>query len=1013
MDENLLELSENCENSLSGDTMPPLLMGTPPVVKKSILKPSQQDNLIQLCTPVHKGLKVKFETPHNVKKSTPTRFEDIRVLDEKENWSERTAVVTKAQHREYLKMAQEIMLEVINKLPLEEKVEMETENSQIEDVSVDKNPQKDSAVLSEEEGESHQTEELRNSEGNEDKETEEISVEPSSTPLSAAKGSYDIDFDNLDEVNPFVTKAAVQNSPVSKTGSSFDQSSPKEDRKEEEGDDAERKESNTSLSELQSVKDNPFIRLIESPAIKDKKQGQLLDAIVAEQSDDIFSQSFEDIDPFQPKKQLMNSPDPTQKTNCSDSNPDGVKNPNVKDTDENVDPFATKTNVMNTPPKKKGDGIDGHFSTELENSQAEPMEVDDIADPFATKSKVESSLGPMLEQEGTDPFQTKSKIVNSPGMQHAEMETSDPFATVSKVQNSPTNDVVTENANPFPMQTKVESSSMETDEDPFATNSKVANSPNAKEINEDINPFATKTNLVNSPICKDPLAVNSEVANSLKVCEKQTENKENSINKNEESTSIKLGKNEFERDLMGSETSASPFSGLHASKLHNSSSILQDDPFKTPTGPAKKTPKKTCPFTMSEFGLCDDDFKPASSTLFSDPADFDVLEQFGTNKVIAESALSRLSLYVKFDPLVDLPVTDPRRASIDVRRMSMRRGSVYDQKLRQLEAEESMVLMGTPPRGASHSRVAPVVKNHTPISNNPGPASNPAALDLLCSDTPEGKTEFTDVIKDTLSLNQKTDNGEIIEVLQYTEADILRIKQNLAMEFQGILLDNQREWSKKLAEKEKELGKKEEAMKEEVAKSQEKCQKAEEDTKQMISVVKEYQIIIDQLLGEKEKLNGQLKETKQELQKVKDQAVQDAQSVDTIEASFSALHKRFEKSKELLITAKRASIILYQNEETLKACVEDYQGKLQKTEERLLKLKEVAEEKLKAAHESLEKVKANSASETTRLQALVKRKEMQLESTEKSLEQKTKEFQDLTELCDQLMQRLESGGNDV
>eukprot|EP00105_Crassostrea_gigas_P031006 XP_011453564.1 PREDICTED: transforming acidic coiled-coil-containing protein 3 isoform X2 [Crassostrea gigas] len=409
---------------------------------------------------------------------------------------------------------------------------------------------------------------------------------------------------------------------------------------------------------------------------------------------------------------------------------------------------------------------------------------------------------------------------------------------------------------------------------------------------------------------------------------------------------------------------------------------------------------------MSEFGLCDDDFKPASSTLFSDPADFDVLEQFGTNKVIAESALSRLSLYVKFDPLVDLPVTDPRRASIDVRRMSMRRGSVYDQKLRQLEAEESMVLMGTPPRGASHSRVAPVVKNHTPISNNPGPASNPAALDLLCSDTPEGKTEFTDVIKDTLSLNQKTDNGEIIEVLQYTEADILRIKQNLAMEFQGILLDNQREWSKKLAEKEKELGKKEEAMKEEVAKSQEKCQKAEEDTKQMISVVKEYQIIIDQLLGEKEKLNGQLKETKQELQKVKDQAVQDAQSVDTIEASFSALHKRFEKSKELLITAKK-------NEETLKACVEDYQGKLQKTEERLLKLKEVAEEKLKAAHESLEKVKANSASETTRLQALVKRKEMQLESTEKSLEQKTKEFQDLTELCDQLMQRLESGGNDL
>jgi hypothetical protein len=61
---------------------------------------------------------VKFETPHNVKKSTPTRFDGIRLLDEKENWIERTTVVTKDQHEEYLEMAQDIMLEVINNLPM-------------------------------------------------------------------------------------------------------------------------------------------------------------------------------------------------------------------------------------------------------------------------------------------------------------------------------------------------------------------------------------------------------------------------------------------------------------------------------------------------------------------------------------------------------------------------------------------------------------------------------------------------------------------------------------------------------------------------------------------------------------------------------------------------------------------------------------------------------------------------------------------------------------------------------
>lgn len=40
-------------------------------------------------------LKVKFETFYNVKKLTFIRFEDIRVLDEKENWLERTVVVIK------------------------------------------------------------------------------------------------------------------------------------------------------------------------------------------------------------------------------------------------------------------------------------------------------------------------------------------------------------------------------------------------------------------------------------------------------------------------------------------------------------------------------------------------------------------------------------------------------------------------------------------------------------------------------------------------------------------------------------------------------------------------------------------------------------------------------------------------------------------------------------------------------------------------------------------------------
>lgn len=50
---------------------------------------------------------------------------------------------------------------------------------------------------------------MRNFEGNEDKEIEEILVEFLLFFIFVVKGSYDIDFDNLDEVNLFVIKVVV------------------------------------------------------------------------------------------------------------------------------------------------------------------------------------------------------------------------------------------------------------------------------------------------------------------------------------------------------------------------------------------------------------------------------------------------------------------------------------------------------------------------------------------------------------------------------------------------------------------------------------------------------------------------------------------------------------------------------------------------------------------------------------------------------------------------------------
>jgi hypothetical protein len=45
---------------------------------------------------------------------TPTRYENIRNLDDQENWGERTAVVFKADHDENVINAQAILLDLLN-----------------------------------------------------------------------------------------------------------------------------------------------------------------------------------------------------------------------------------------------------------------------------------------------------------------------------------------------------------------------------------------------------------------------------------------------------------------------------------------------------------------------------------------------------------------------------------------------------------------------------------------------------------------------------------------------------------------------------------------------------------------------------------------------------------------------------------------------------------------------------------------------------------------------------------
>ena len=85
-------------------------------------------------------LQVTFQTPFRTPAAavppagaqqhrSPKRFEDIRELDELENWRERATVVTIFDHREYVTIVSDIISDLINNLPLSRYVTMRYHNN--------------------------------------------------------------------------------------------------------------------------------------------------------------------------------------------------------------------------------------------------------------------------------------------------------------------------------------------------------------------------------------------------------------------------------------------------------------------------------------------------------------------------------------------------------------------------------------------------------------------------------------------------------------------------------------------------------------------------------------------------------------------------------------------------------------------------------------------------------------------------------------------------------------------
>ncbi|XP_070256659.1 transforming acidic coiled-coil-containing protein 3 [Myotis yumanensis] len=188
-----------------------------------------------------------------------------------------------------------------------------------------------------------------------------------------------------------------------------------------------------------------------------------------------------------------------------------------------------------------------------------------------------------------------------------------------------------------------------------------------------------------------------------------------------------------------------------------------------------------------------------------------------------------------------------------------------------------------------------------------------------------------------------------------------------------------------------------EAAQKEVLQLRSQCEELHQKNLEMGKVMDGYESFMYQAMEEAQK---QQELAKAEIQKVLKEKEQLSTDLSSMEKSFSDLFKRFEKQKEVIEGYRT-------NEESLKKCVEDYIVRVQKEGQRYQALKAHAEEKLRLANEEIAQVRSKAQAEALAFQASLRKEQMRVQSLEKAVEQKTKENDELTRICDDLISKME------
>ncbi|KAM8806387.1 transforming acidic coiled-coil-containing protein 2 [Eudromia elegans] len=182
----------------------------------------------------------------------------------------------------------------------------------------------------------------------------------------------------------------------------------------------------------------------------------------------------------------------------------------------------------------------------------------------------------------------------------------------------------------------------------------------------------------------------------------------------------------------------------------------------------------------------------------------------------------------------------------------------------------------------------------------------------------------------------------------------------------------------------------------EVAEWKEKYEESRREVMEMRKIVSEYEKTIAQMIEDEQREKSVSHHTVQQLIMEKEQALADLNSV---EKSLADLFRRYEKMKEVLEGFRK-------NEEVLKKCAQEYLSRVKKEEQRYQALKIHAEEKLDRANAEIAQVRGKAQQEQAAYQASLRKEQLKVDALERTLEQKNKEIEELTKICDELIAKM-------